>query len=61
MDMSGPNVSQPYFVWGPYLPGSIYMATVPQHICYSNWVNGARNGVISIVQWGVFNHEKGAI
>ena len=23
--------------------------------------NRAQNGVISIVQWGVFNHEKGAI
>ena len=26
-----------------------------------HWANGARNGVISIGQWGVFNHEKGAI
>ena len=33
----------------------------PQRICYSHWANGARNGVISIGQWGVFNHEKGAI
>ena len=32
-----------------------------QRICYSHWANGARNGVISIGQWGVFNHEKGAI
>ena len=35
--------------------------TMPQRICYSHWANGARNGVISIGQWGVFNHEKGAI
>ena len=34
---------------------------VLQRICYSHWANGARNGVISIGQWGVFNHEKGAI
>ena len=27
----------------------------------SHCSNGARNGVISIGQWGVFNHEKGAI
>ena len=32
-----------------------------QCICYSHWANGARNGVISIGQWGVFNHKKGAI
>ena len=32
-----------------------------QHICYSHWANGDRNGVISIRQWGMFNHEKGAI
>ena len=32
-----------------------------QRICYSCWTNRARNGVISIGQWGVFNHEKGAI
>ena len=32
-----------------------------QRICYGSWENGARNGVISIGQWGVFNHEKGAI
>ena len=32
-----------------------------QRICYSHWANGAWNGVISIGQWGVFNHEKGAI
>ena len=32
-----------------------------QRTCYSHWTNGARNGVISIGQWGVFNHEKGAI
>ena len=32
-----------------------------QRICYSHWANGAQNGVISIGQWGVFNHEKGAI
>ena len=32
-----------------------------QRICYSHWTNGAQNGVISIGQWGVFNHEKGAI
>ena len=32
-----------------------------KRICYSHWANGARNGVISIGQWGVFNHEKGAI
>ena len=32
-----------------------------QRICYSHWANGARNGVFSIGQWGVFNHEKGAI
>ena len=35
--------------------------TVLQRICYSHWANGARNGVISIEQWGMFNHEKGAI
>ena len=35
--------------------------TWPQRICYSHWANGALNGVISIGQWGVFNHEKGAI
>ena len=34
---------------------------VPQHIRYSHWLNGAQNRVISIGQWGVFNHEKGAI
>jgi hypothetical protein len=27
----------------------------------SHWANGARNGVISIGQWDVFNHKKGAI
>ena len=32
-----------------------------QRICHSHWANGAQNGVISIGQWGVFNHEKGAI
>ena len=32
-----------------------------QRICYSHWANGAWNEVISIGQWGVFNHEKGAI
>ena len=32
-----------------------------QRICNSHWAKGARNGVISIEQWGVFNHEKGAI
>ena len=35
--------------------------TLLQRICYSHWANGARNGVISIGQRGVFNHEKGAI
>ena len=35
--------------------------TRPQHICYSHWANGAQNGVISIGQWGGFNHEKGPI
>ena len=40
---------------------SIYIRTVLQRICYSHWANGDRNGVISIGQWGVFNHEKGAI
>jgi hypothetical protein len=34
---------------------------VLQRICYSHLANGARNGVISIGQWGVLNHEKGAI
>ena len=34
---------------------------VLQRICYSHWANGAPNGVISIGQWGVFNHEKGTI
>ena len=29
-----------------------------QSICYSHWVNGAWNGVISIRQSSVFNHEK---
>jgi hypothetical protein len=33
----------------------------PKQICYSHWANGARNGVISIGQWGVFNNKKGAI
>ena len=33
----------------------------PQRINYSHWAHGAQNGVISIGQWGVFNHEKGAI
>ena len=33
----------------------------PQRICYSHWANRAQNGVISIGQWGVFNHEKGTI
>ena len=32
-----------------------------QRICYSHLANGALNGVISIGQWGVFNHENGAI
>ena len=32
-----------------------------QRICYSHWANGDRNGVISIGQWGMFNHENGAI
>ena len=32
-----------------------------QSICYSHWENGDQNGVISIGQWGVFYHEKGAI
>ena len=27
----------------------------------AHWANGTWNGVISIGQWGVFNHEKGAI
>jgi hypothetical protein len=27
----------------------------------SHWANGDLNGVISIGQWGMFNHEKGAI
>ena len=35
--------------------------TLLQRICYSHWANWAQNGVISIGQWGVFNHEKGAI
>ena len=35
--------------------------TVLQHICYSQWTNGAQNRVISIWQRGVFNHEKSAI
>ena len=39
----------------------IRATTKLQRICYSHWGNGARNGVISIRQWGVFNHEKGAI
>ena len=30
-------------------------------IYYSQWANGAQNGVISIGQWSVFNHQKGAI
>ena len=40
-----------FFVWFFYL-------IVRQRICYSHWANGARNEVISIGQWGVFNHEK---
>ena len=39
----------------------INLMTGLQRICYSHWANGAQNGVISIGQWGVFNHEKGAI
>ena len=35
--------------------------SMPQRICYSHCANGAQNGVISIGQWRVFNHEKGAI
>ena len=34
---------------------------MPKRICYSHWAHGSQNGVISIGQWGVFNHEKGAI
>ena len=34
---------------------------LPQCICYSHWANEARNGMISIGQWGVFNLKKGAI
>ena len=30
-------------------------------ICYSHRANGDQNGVISIGQWDMFNHEKGAI
>ena len=44
--------------------GSVYERYSPpwlQRICYSHWTNGARNWVIFIGQWGVFNHEKGAI
>ena len=40
---------------------SFKLGTMLQRICYSHWANGARNGVISIGHWGVFNHEKGAI
>ena len=40
---------------------SKFHLTLLQCICYSHWANGAQNGVISIEQWGVFNHEKGAI
>ena len=39
----------------------LHSQLMPQHICYSHWANGARNGVISIEQWDLFNHEKGAI
>jgi hypothetical protein len=35
--------------------------TFLQRTCYSHWANGDRNGVISIGQLGVFNHEKDAI
>ena len=56
------------FLWCQWLPmdenyflrWSLNM-TRPQRICYSLRANGARNGVISIGQWGVFNHEKGVI
>jgi hypothetical protein len=41
--------------------GIIAKEASPEHICYSHWPNGAGNGVISIGQWGVFNHEKGSI
>ena len=44
-----------------YHSNFILMLSRLQRICYSHWANGARNGVISIGQWGVFNHEKGAI
>ena len=43
------------------LLADLISSTWPQRICYSHWANGARNGVISIGQWGVFKHEKGAI
>ena len=35
--------------------------TRPQRICYSLRANGARNGVISIGQWGVFNQKVGVV
>ena len=41
-------MANPYFLW-------------LQRICYSHWENGARNGVISIGQRILFNHEKSAI
>ena len=33
-------------------------AIIAQHICYSQWANGAQNGMISIRQWDVFNPKK---
>ena len=49
----------------PRLVNSIHSGfvrgVVPQRISYSHWANGAQNGMISIGQWGVFNHEKGTI
>ena len=39
-------------------PGRCFLKLV---LGYSHWANGARNWVISIGEWVVFNHEKGAI
>ena len=46
------------------LPQNIYytmLLFLLQCICYSHWANGDLNWVISIGQWGMINHEKGAI
>ena len=50
-----------FYSWNTKLPFWMKMKTLRQRICYSHWTNGAWSGVISIWQWGVFNHEKSAV